>query len=119
MILGDETHFLRKREVEIQHSSTRTISDLIVNISVRADEPPGMRSIYLFKLLIHLAQYREVATAQVLELKYERVNEYFPLISKLFILSGFGGRVKTLENHLFQSGGYLLSTYRPSQQQHC
>jgi hypothetical protein len=36
-----------------------------------------MRSVYLFKLLIHLAQYREVATAQVLELKYERVNEYF------------------------------------------
>src|SRR5690349_18627290 len=57
MIGGNETHFLREREVEIDDTALRTVARPVIDITIRANIPPGMRTVYFLKLLIHNERY--------------------------------------------------------------
>src|ERR1041385_5065452 len=48
----DEAHLFGEREVEIDDTTVRAITSLIVDVSVRANVAPGMSTVYLLKLLI-------------------------------------------------------------------
>ena len=52
MVERDETHLFGEREVEIDDTSVRAITSLIVDVPVRANVAPGMSTVYLLKLLI-------------------------------------------------------------------
>jgi hypothetical protein len=52
MIEWDEAHLFGEREVEIDDTSVRAITSLIVYVPVRANVAPGMCTVYLLKLLI-------------------------------------------------------------------
>src|SRR5215208_1432988 len=53
MVRRDDAHLFRERKVEIEDTTVRTITSLIVNITIGANVPPGMRTVYLTELLIH------------------------------------------------------------------
>jgi len=48
----DEAHLFGEREVEIDDTTVRAITSLIVDVPVRANVAPGMSAVYLLKLLI-------------------------------------------------------------------
>ena len=52
MIERDETHLFGEREVEIDDTTVRAITSLIVDVPVRANVAPGMFAVYLLELLI-------------------------------------------------------------------
>jgi hypothetical protein len=52
MVERDEAHLFGEREVEIEDTSMRAITSLIVDVPVRANVAPGMSAVYLPELLI-------------------------------------------------------------------
>ena len=52
VVARDEAHLFGEREVEIDDTSVRAITSLIVDVPVRANVAPGMCAVYLLKLLI-------------------------------------------------------------------
>src|SRR6185503_19638163 len=52
MVRWNEAHLFGEREVEIEDTSVRAITSLIVDVPVRADVAPGMCAVYLLELLI-------------------------------------------------------------------
>ena len=52
MILGDEAHLFGERKVEIEDTTVRAITSLIVDVAIRAHASPGMPAIYLLELLV-------------------------------------------------------------------
>lgn len=52
MIERDEAHLFGERKVEIEDTSVRAITSLIVDVPVRANVAPGMCAVYLLKFLI-------------------------------------------------------------------
>ena len=52
MVERDEAHLFGEREVEIDDTSVRAITSLIVDVPVRANVAPGMSAVYLLELLI-------------------------------------------------------------------
>src|SRR5215208_2750840 len=52
MVLRDEAHLFGECEVEIEDTTIRAITSLIVDVPVRANVAPGMAAVYLLKLLI-------------------------------------------------------------------
>src|SRR6185295_17539492 len=52
MIERYEAHLFGEREVEIEDTSVRAITSLIVDVPVRANVAPGMSAVYLLKLFI-------------------------------------------------------------------
>src|SRR6185503_5625974 len=52
MVERDEAHLFGEREVEIEDTSMRAITSLIVDVPVRANVAPGMFAVYLPELLI-------------------------------------------------------------------
>jgi hypothetical protein len=52
MVRGNEAHLFGECEVEIEDTSVRAITSLIVDVPVRANVAPGMSAVYLLELLI-------------------------------------------------------------------
>ena len=52
VIEWDEAHLFGEREVEIDDTSVRAITSLIVDVPVRANVAPRMFTVYLLELLI-------------------------------------------------------------------
>ena len=52
MVRWNEAHLFREREIEIEDTTVRAITSLIVDVPVRANVAPGMSAVYLLKLLI-------------------------------------------------------------------
>ena len=52
MVRGNEAHLFGEREVEIEDTTVRAITSLIVDVPVRANVAPGMCAVYLLELLI-------------------------------------------------------------------
>src|SRR6188474_3811211 len=52
MVDRDEAHLFGERKVEIEDTSMRAITSLIVDVPVRANVAPGMSAVYLLELLI-------------------------------------------------------------------
>ena len=52
MVRRNEAHLFGEREVEIEDTTVRAITSLIVDVPVRANVAPGMCAVYLLKLLI-------------------------------------------------------------------
>ena len=57
MIRGDEAHLFREWEIEIDDTTLRAVAGPIIHKTIRANVPPGMRTIYFLKLLIHIGRY--------------------------------------------------------------
>src|SRR5688572_26825129 len=53
MIGGDEAHLFCEREVEIDDTALRTVARPVIDVTIRANTPPGMCSVYFLELLIH------------------------------------------------------------------
>src|SRR5689334_10962415 len=51
---GDEAHLLCERKVEIDDTTVWAITRPVIDITIRANIPPGMRTIYFLKSLIHI-----------------------------------------------------------------
>ena len=52
MVRRNEAHLFGEREVEIEDTTVRAITSLIVDVPVRANVAPGMCAVYLLELLI-------------------------------------------------------------------
>src|ERR1044072_5412841 len=52
MVRGNEAHLFGECEVEIEDTSVRAITSLIVDVPIRANVAPGMCAVYLPELLI-------------------------------------------------------------------
>ena len=61
MVRGNEAHLFSEREVEIEDTTVRAITSLIVDVPVRANVAPGMLAVYLLELLI---QGRDILAAK-------------------------------------------------------
>ena len=57
MIGWDESHLFGEWEVEKEDTTMRAITGLIVDVAIRAHAPPGMSTVQLLKLLIHMQRY--------------------------------------------------------------
>src|ERR1043165_2928816 len=56
MIWGDQSHLFGERKIEKEDTTVRAITSLIINVAIRANVSPGMRTVYLAELLIHRPQ---------------------------------------------------------------
>src|SRR5262245_20201180 len=52
MVRRNEAHLFGECEVEIEDTTVRAITSLIVDVPVRANVAPGMSAVYLLELLI-------------------------------------------------------------------
>src|SRR5215467_1046421 len=66
MIDGDEAHFFREWEIKIDDTTMRAVTSPIIDITIRANTPPGMRTIQFLELLIHNGRRMRMATAESL-----------------------------------------------------
>ena len=54
VVCRDEAHLFCERKIEIEDTTMRTVTSVIVNITIRADVPPWMPAVYFTELLIHI-----------------------------------------------------------------
>ena len=86
MIWWDESHLLREWEVEIEDTTVRAITRLIVNISIRANAPPRMPPVHLLKLLIHMGRYEKWQLTRVCHKEAQKAQNY---LFELFVVGFF------------------------------
>ena len=53
VIKGHQLHFPGQRKVEVKHPAIGPVTNLIIDVTIRADFSPRMAAIYLFEPLIH------------------------------------------------------------------
>ena len=72
MVWRDKAHLFRERKVEIEDTPVRSITRLIVNVTIRANASPRMRTVYVLELFIHRAK-RGTADRAIIRLLKTRV----------------------------------------------
>src|SRR6185369_7262216 len=75
MIGWDQSHLFGEREVEIEDTTVRAITSLIIDVAIRANVAPRMSAVYLIELLIHRPRR---GTPEILATKrHKRHKNYF------------------------------------------
>ena len=77
MIDGDEAHLFGERKVEIDDAALRPIARPVIDITIRADIPPGMRTVYFLEFLIHIGAGMRMATGESLPQRRGKRDKLF------------------------------------------